>query len=98
MAAPFAALEADANEAILGALANATATLPGGAQLDGILEDAAIPGGVLDVMPAFARRFTAASAALATVVVGAALIVGGDAYEVVAVEPDGTGLTALGLK
>jgi len=94
----FAALEVRVNAACMAALANAEEVLPDASVVAGLLEDAAIPGGALDVMPAYRRVFTAATDDLAGLEIGDLLTAGDVEYAVVAIEPDGTGLTVLGLK
>jgi|GEM_PF-3042793 len=105
MDAPFAALEARVNAACLAKLANAEATLPDLSVVPGLFENAAVP--VFGVVPGFTRQFQGDSVALADLEVGDAITVrkwisGVPVYEashvIAAIEPDGTGMTVLGLK
>lgn len=98
MATPFAALETRLNVACLAALANADATLPDLTVVSGVFESGAVAGGVFEVSPAFLVRFTASSDALTDVEVGDEIYIRSRLYRVTAIEPDGTGMTVLGLK
>lgn len=98
MAASFGALEARVNAACMAALANVDATLPDESVVQGIFDNGAITGGVWEVAPAFTRRFMAGSTALADLEIGDVLTINETDYSVTAIEPDGTGMTTLGLK
>lgn len=98
MSAPFAALEARVNTACMAALANAEATLPSAVVVSGIFDNAAVAGGTFDVAPGFIRRFIGLSASLSALTIGQSLTIGGVAYAIAEIEPDGTGLTSLSLK
>ena len=98
MATSFAALESRVNAACMQALANAEATLPDATVVSGIFDNAALVGGQFDIAPGYTRRFVAPTAALADLEVGDVLTIATDDFTITAIEPDGTGLTALGLK
>lgn len=93
-----AAFEAAMSVKLLALFSNAEATLPNCAVVPGILENTAIPGGVYDVAPGYAQRFTAASALVAELEVEDVITIAATDYRVIAIEPDGMGLTVLGLK
>ncbi len=83
---------------VLAVFSNAEATLPNCTVVPGILENTAIPGGVYDVAPGYAQRFTAESSLVAELEVGDAIAIVETEYRVIAIESDGMGLTVLGLK
>lgn len=98
MATTFAALEQRLNSAVLSRLSNATATLPGGAQVAVIFD---MPGVVASVGPmgmqTEAPACTVASEALPADIVGQPITIGAMAFTVTAHEPDGTGMSRLWL-
>lgn len=96
MTAPFAALEARVNTAVLAHLANATADFGDGWVVDGFFQ---MPfadsfGLIANDKPAF----KSGAAALAFVVVDATLSINGTSYTVASVQQDGGGMTTLSLK
>lgn len=91
-------LDAGTSASCLSALANASATLADNSTVSGVLQNAAIPGGVYDVAPGYTQRFTALSTAVVDLEVEDIITIGETDYLVTAIEPDGMGLTVLGLK
>ena len=91
-------IEAGISASCLSALTNASATLPDFSVVPGVLQNAAIPGGVYDVAPGYTQRFTALSTLVSEVEVEDIITIGETDYLVTAIEPDGVGLTVLGLK
>lgn len=95
MAAPFAAVEARINAAVVRHLANATAIFGGGAQVDGGFGNAYAEAlGVSGSRPVFG----ALTSALSGVVVGNPVTISGIGYVVAEIHPDGTGMTQLVLE
>ena len=97
MSAPFAALEARVNAAVVKRLSNADATLAGVA-VQGIFDSAYALEDVAGGVSAYGPVFTLASSAVPAVVAGLTLVVNGSSYKVVEPMPDGTGLTVLRLR
>ena len=96
MAAPFAALEARINAAVIAHLANATADFGGGVVADvefGAPYESAL-GVVAGTMPAMRAR----TVDVAGIAAGAAVTVSGVGYTVTGLEPDGAGMTLLRLQ
>lgn len=94
MTNPFAAIETSVNAALMGALANVTATV-GGVSVTGIFDAAYQDAlGITGSAPAL----LCASADVAAAVEGTAVVVGSTSYTVTTAEPDGTGLTRLRLQ
>lgn len=96
MAAPFAAIEARINAAVVSHLANATADFGSGVVVDGVYD--ADYGDPLGLVAGSSKVFMAESALMTSFTVGQALTLGGTSYTVAAIEPDGTGMTRLRLK
>jgi hypothetical protein len=94
----FAAIEASISAGCVAAFENATATLPDFSALPGVLQAAATPGGVYGVAPGYLRSFTAQATLVADLEVEDVITIAETDYEVVAIEPDGMGLTVLGLR
>lgn len=97
MPAPFAALEARVNAAVMSRLSNADATL-GGVAVQGIFDNAYA---VLDVGGenySTGPAFTLASTVVPDSVAGLTLVHNAVAYKVVEPMPDGAGLTVLRLR
>lgn len=92
MTSPFAALQADVNAAVVAHLANATADFGGGVVVDGLFSNAYIDAfGMAGSRP----QIDVLTSALTGIAAGAALSVGGVAYTVAEIHPDGTGMTRL---
>lgn len=96
MSAPFAALEARANSAVLSRLANMDATL-GWESVQGIFDSAYAQANVgLLGMASTAPVFTLPTSSLVGDPIGLTLLLdSGALYKVAAHEPDGTGLSRL---
>lgn len=93
-AAPFAALEARVNAAVFARLANVVVVI-GGVQQAAIFDNGYVePFGVAGR----AARLHVPSSAAANVQQGAAVVIGSTQYVVASIEPDGTGVTTLGLE
>lgn len=97
MALP-ATFEPGISVSCLDAFANAEVTLPDLTVVAGLLQNAAIPGGVYDVAPGYTQRLTMQSTLVADLEVNDVLTIAETDYLVTAIEPDGMGLTVLGLK
>ncbi len=94
MAAPFAALEARINAAVVSHLANATADFGGGVTVDGEFSgEYSEAGGISGSSPSIRCD----SAAVAFAVQGAFLTIAAVSYTITSLEPDGTGMTFLRL-
>lgn len=96
MSAPFAALEARVNAAVIAHLANATADFGGGVVVDGVFRDPAVDafGMVASDQP----TFEALTESIVAVVTGSAVTINGRSYVVASVSPDSTGMSVLTLK
>jgi hypothetical protein len=95
MAAPFAALETRLNAAVVAHLANAEADFGGGVVVAGEFSNGyAAALGVAGTNPGFLGQSTD----LAAVTRGSTVTISGTTYTVVAIEPDGTGMTRLDLE
>lgn len=90
----FAALESRVNAAVLDHLANAVATLAGGAQVP-VIFDVPHMDAFDDQMDAAAPECTGPAAALGGLERGDSLSIRGQAYRVQRAEPDGTGMVRL---
>lgn len=95
MPTPFAAIESASVAHVLGALANATATL-GGASVDGIFDNGAALG--LNLVGGSSPTFACASADIVGDVRGDTLTIAGTAWTIRDVTPDGTGMSVLQLE
>lgn len=96
MSAPFAAIETATAASVVAALANATATLSVGGSAEGIFD--APSAEAFGLVSGRARSFTGKTTDLSAVTVGSTLTIGGTAYTVAGLEPDGTGMTRVVLK
>lgn len=94
MSSPFAAIESAINAAVLGALSNAPATIAG-TVVDGVFDAAYLDAlGMTGNSPVF----RCATADVASVAPGDAVVIGDTDYTVVGIEPDGVGMTLLRLQ
>lgn len=93
MIAPFAAIEASANRAVLGSLCNAVAVV-GGVEVGVIFEKpfAAPFDGAVD---AAAPECTGPASVLGTLARGSSIVIGGEVYDVLSAEADGAGFVRL---
>jgi len=96
MTAPFAAIEARINAAVVTHLANATADFGGGVVVDGIYD--ADYGDPLGLVAGATKVLMIQSASVPGAAVGQSVTIGGTSYSIASVEPDGTGITRLRLK
>src|SRR3990167_9548760 len=99
MSAPFAALEARVNQSVFERLANAEASLNGGAAVRGIFDNGYAQTSVgIAGMATLSPSFTLATSDVPASPAGASLVVNGATYTVVEHQPDGTGVSVLHLE
>ena len=91
---PFASIEASINNACIGALANVEATLASGAKISGIFDNGAASS--LDTQGSD-PSLTVKSSDIFALTYGNTISISGTSWKVQSIEPDGTGVTTIGL-
>jgi len=94
MTNPFAAIETSINNACIGALANVEATLASGAKISGIFDNGAASS--LDTQGSD-PSLTVKSSDVSALTYGSTISISGINWKVQSIEPDGTGVTTIGL-